>query len=939
MGSEAMRGLSPRTLFFIVCLLCLHTFVQGAAFAQDKDVIRIGVAVLRSGTDKVSVTEARDRLVKGLNQQKPDKKLKLRVQAVGLEASQGSVALTEAREKSCQFVLFSHLTDLLSSEKSLPSSMTGTLDTIPVFTAKVEYQLERVVDGADYATGSAKSQDASSMKDSVTEAMSQVAGAVFAELKKGGNVPHHDLVPQDTIAAQKAPAKVDVAMIGTDFCKWLPTDVPHSEALHGVCEYAMSLPQRMPNFICDQQTSRYRGDSQVPRDLITALVRYEDGNESYSEVKLNGKAAPSAIANAPGLWSTGEFGSNLRAIFDLNNHALFEFSGVNTLNGHEAWVFTYQIVKQKDPLWRLRTEDRVIAPPYGGELWVNQKTGDLLRFRSVATEIPKDFPTQSADLQNDYENVAFADGSSFSLPAAASIATRQQGEELRRNEIQFRDCHKFRAKTRMLLDAPASLTAETPGGVNASPEELHRQLEENKQIYAILREEAVREDAARLQAEQAQDLNAAAVAAAQRMAALEQARRKNQEAHETSEKLEAAKEASAPPPKEGLTTLKVSVKLVQVSVVLRDAKGRAVGSLKKEDFQLFDNGKPQMISSFSAEKTGTAIESEKPSEGAPLSENNAPATAGRDVAYVFDDIHTTFADLASAIAAAARHLADLRPEDRSAIFVTSGQNGLNFTADRQKLQDALKVVKPHPLTSGVSCPQMTPYMADLIVNQDDRETLGLATKDAADCSFAGMAHSPAELARAEQVAKTAALEMLARSNAELQSTFSILREVVQRTAAMPGGRSIVLVSPGFLTQTVDTRQAVTELIDRALRSDIVVNTLDVRGLTAPIPAPNSSHPANPVVRDRLDREEALERSDVMANLAYSTGGTFFHNNNDLNEGFRRTSDTPEYIYVLGFSPQKLDGKFHKLKVALSSADKLTVQARLGYYALKPASGQ
>jgi VWFA-related protein len=234
---------------------------------------------------------------------------------------------------------------------------------------------------------------------------------------------------------------------------------------------------------------------------------------------------------------------------------------------------------------------------------------------------------------------------------------------------------------------------------------------------------------------------------------------------------------------------------------------------------------------------------------------------------------------------------------------------------------------------------MTPYMADLIVNQDDRETLGLATKDAADCSFAGMAHSPAELARAEQVAKTAALEMLARSNAELQSTFSILREVVQRTAAMPGGRSIVLVSPGFLTQTVDTRQAVTELIDRALRSDIVVNTLDVRGLTAPIPAPNSSHPANPVVRDRLDREEALERSDVMANLAYSTGGTFFHNNNDLNEGFRRTSDTPEYIYVLGFSPQKLDGKFHKLKVALSSADKLTVQARLGYYALKPASGQ
>ena len=91
------------------------------------------------------------------------------------------------------------------------------------------------------------------------------------------------------------------------------------------------------------------------------------------------------------------------------------------------------------------------------------------------------------------------------------------------------------------------------------------------------------------------------------------------------------------------------------------------------------------------------------------------------------------------------------------------------------------------------------------------------------------------------------------------------------------------------------------------------------------------------MRSRLDREEALERSDVMANLAYSTGGTFFHNNNDLDEGFRRTADTPEYIYVLGFSPQKLDGKFHKLKVTLNGPEKLTVQARQGYYALKPAA--
>jgi VWFA-related protein len=78
---------------------------------------------------------------------------------------------------------------------------------------------------------------------------------------------------------------------------------------------------------------------------------------------------------------------------------------------------------------------------------------------------------------------------------------------------------------------------------------------------------------------------------------------------------------------------------------------------------------------------------------------------------------------------------------------------------------------------------------------------------------------------------------------------------------------------------------------------------------------------------------------VLADLAYGTGGMFFHNSNDLRTGFRQTADVPEFIYVLGFSPQKLDGKFHKLKVKVNGAEKMAVQARAGYYALKPASAQ
>ena len=374
--------------------------------------------------------------------------------------------------------------------------------------------------------------------------------------------------------------------------------------------------------------------------------------------------------------------------------------------------------------------------------------------------------------------------------------------------------------------------------------------------------------------------------------------------------------------------------LVQVSVVPRDPKGQVVGNLRQEDFQLFDNGKPQVITRFSAQKA----KSEPPSEaGTSLEERRKIDAPGRRyLAYVFDDIHTSFADLASARDAAARHLAALRSEDWAGVFTTSGQVGLDFTDDRAKLEGALKSLRPHPIAQGVRCPAMSPYTADQIVNQNDLESLSVATADAVNCAFGGI-KDEVTLKRAEQQAKSTAFEVMSATSAETQSTFGVLREVLRRMAAAPGNRSIVLISPGFLLLSPGTRESMMELTDQALRSDIVVHTLDVRGLPTPMGAANSMHSSAPVSQLRYDKEQETGQSEVMSELAYSTGGTYFHNNNDLNEGFRRTADAPAFIYVLGFSPQKLDGKFHKLRVKLSGAEKLTIQARQGYYALKPAA--
>jgi hypothetical protein len=76
------------------------------------------------------------------------------------------------------------------------------------------------------------------------------------------------------------------------------------------------------------------------------------------------------------------------------------------------------------------------------------------------------------------------------------------------------------------------------------------------------------------------------------------------------------------------------------------------------------------------------------------------------------------------------------------------------------------------------------------------------------------------------------------------------------------------------------------------------------------------------------------QNEILADFASGTGGTYYHNRNDLDVALREAIAAPAISYVLGFSPQnlKLNGSFHTLKVSLTSKQKFSVQARRGYYA-------
>jgi VWFA-related protein len=898
------------------------------AFSQDEPAIRLGVSVLSSESTDISDVGLRDEIVKAINQGKAGKKGNIALIVVPLDAPPGGRAILEAQGKDCAYILYIQLKPLQSSTEYQQSFDGMTVQNRGMTAATVEYLVRRLSDGEAYAGGTGKSEPLISPREAIVKAAQNAGERVVTVMATGGNAGSGKLAEVADLDKLTSMNPRDVAT--PSFCAWLPTDIAHAESLRGACEYARTLPQKMPNFICRQETSRFEGRNKVPTDLITANVRYENGDESYSDFTRNGKPAPEAVARSLGLWSNGQLEANLHGIFHPANHAVLQFSGENQAGDRPAWVFAYRIARQERPVWQLRSNGMVAAPAYSGELWVEQKTGNVLRFTAKANDLSMTFPMQKAEILIDYSNVEFGDGTAFVLPVTSSVATQFRGYVPTRNLVQFRGCHKFRAKARMLISVAGDEADKPVDSTDAANASEHDR-EQSETIYAILREQAIRDDAALLDAEQQEELKEATTVAYARLAAIEKELRQS----ETSEL--ASNAPSAPPgsSNESVATFRASAKLVPVSVVVRDGRGRAVGNLTKADFLLFDEHKPQAIGSFSVEKSAAgaqALSGKEERTTAADTQDGPSAHKTSNVAYVFDDIHSTYEDIENARDAATRHVAEMRLEDQAAIFTTSGTVSLDFTADREKLTSALNALKTHARSTQGDCPQMSYYMADLILNQVDRDATSKVIADTLTCTFHGTAKGdPSEIEKAKQLAMGKAFEMISTGRVESENALSLLQEVIRVAARTPGRRSIVLVSPGFLTVDPGAQDKAMALIEQAVQAGVVVNTLDVRGVETTGISATALDLAN---TGEFERQEVTARNAVMADFAYGTGGVFFHNNNDLALGFRQTADVPEYIYVLGFSPQKLDGKFHKLRVRLNRGEKFTVQARAGYYALK-----
>lgn len=403
-------------------------------------------------------------------------------------------------------------------------------------------------------------------------------------------------------------------------------------------------------------------------------------------------------------------------------------------------------------------------------------------------------------------------------------------------------------------------------------------------------------------------------------------------------------------------TIQAEARLVEIGVVVRDSRGHSVGGLTKSDFEVRDEGKRREISAFSVQSFTPARSA---AAGAPAAAGAAstPAPSAqpqpRWVGMVFDDLSMPMSDLYHAKTAAQRFLqAGLAANDRVGVFTISGGLVLPFTADAAEVAAAIDKVYLRERTARLEgCPVITGYDAYVIANYLDPSALQVKAQEYANCSpgtcgppgggggrsrgSSGSTVCPAAMQAVQAMSRMLWGEVRQQS----ENTLLTLANIVDFMTQRKGTRVLLLASSGFLSGTLEDDED--QLVDKALRANVVINSLDAKGLYTlePVELSQGADMRSVIYQMQLGSRPKELLNDAMGNLADSTGGLYFHNNNDLDLGFRELGMQPEVSYLLGFAPGALNAKYHHLKVSLTSARHTTVQARKGYVAApeKPAA--
>jgi VWFA-related protein len=406
--------------------------------------------------------------------------------------------------------------------------------------------------------------------------------------------------------------------------------------------------------------------------------------------------------------------------------------------------------------------------------------------------------------------------------------------------------------------------------------------------------------------------------------------------------------AESPPSTQAETpSFPAEIEQVVVDVVVTDKKGTPVRGLTRGDFTVLEDGVPQTVVSFDAV--------ELPEEPAPgprpgaEAEPTPPARVtlntdlaqqkGRTFVIVFDNMHMVPWKANPAKAAVAAFLREaVREGDRVSLVSTSGDVwwSARMLGGRDKLIELVKRLEGRYIPE-VSSDRISDWEALQIHEFRNPQAYARVLRrfQTYNAAFARRDRTvvDSELAEDPYIIQRAS-ETYYKASVRLRTTLGTLERVLNGLVDVPGRKSVILVSEGFVYDpNRDWFKQVNEAARRANARIYFVDSKGLEGMPLTMTAEFGGAPAEQdmgmAIVDALDAVAGAE------DVATTSGGFVVRDTNDLESGIQRIARETQAYYLLGYIPTNTarDGKFREIEVKLDSDKDRKIRARKGYYAL------
>ena len=411
----------------------------------------------------------------------------------------------------------------------------------------------------------------------------------------------------------------------------------------------------------------------------------------------------------------------------------------------------------------------------------------------------------------------------------------------------------------------------------------------------------------------------------------------------------ATQQQTTPPVVDSQDVVRITTNLVQIDVsVTKD--GKPVTDLQPEDFEIFEDGKPQTITNFSyvsnvpraAPPSAPTATSSKDKTAPPV----PPAKIDlndqrRTIALVVDDLGMSFESMARLRPQIKKFLDTLLPNDLVAIIRTGGEVGSlqQFTTDRRVLQSALDRLRWNPCNrAGIHIFQPAGPKENDDLNIPEASNTGLCSELMVFSSFKslhyileGMGHLPGRKSM-----------MFFSDYLPVQDQEPSAHEQTKSMAGDTADSPITSVNTNARNSDDNYYAQLERIAEMAIRSSVVIYSVDTRGLqytgmtaadrttvTSRIMRSNpGAASAGQIARDRSQRLWIGQQGADL--IAKQSGGFMVRNTNDF--GFNRVMDDQQGYYLIGFRPHEetFNRNFHRLKAKVKRGG-VSVRTRDGFY--------